>query len=624
MTAGIRWCAASRWRRPDAAGNARCELPVTPARVDAQRQPTMLAGRGSPAEGFLRHRGLIALAVGGAVAQACVLTVVAPAARPLAPQVTALPPLAIFHDLRWLFGYNRSWDGFLVAYVGLVLARSAASMALIRLAWPQQLIRPAWGATFARCAVYTVIASVLLSPVVTLLFGVSLLPFSWPFLAALPALLLILVPLAHGGLRGSWWRTLPPARAVAWLLASFVVLSGAAAAMGSLPALPAIAVAGLAGLVNARAWYGLAAAVTREGAPSNAPWARAWRRHARWRSRERPAHPGRVWPAPLSPLAAATGLALLIGLTRLAFVVAGSTPIPGGPASVPTRAALAAVAAQAGHRPAGLTDAVLVIPGFGSSCCYPSGNRDLIGPEPLVRPFSYAGLGASDRPLPYGLDETDLPLPLLGDRIAQQVLALHRETGRPVDIVAESEGTLGVYAMLAQHPGLPVRSIVLLSPIVDPGQADAANPANQAAAPGGAGNPVSGDALSELVKMAGALTPFGESGAQLLINSVRSDGAAFARAAARNGQRIRWLAVVPLADAVTLPVCDLPSSVIVVSALHGSLLGDPAVDRMAHRFLSDERVAGPQQMRDTAEVIAAAAAAWRMPVFGPAPPACTG
>ena len=154
----------------------------------------MLAGRGSPAEGFLRHRGLIALAVGGAVAQAAVLTVVAPAARPLAPQVTALPPLAIFHDLRWLFGYNRSWDGFLVAYVGLVLARSAVSMALIRLAWPQQLIRPAWGATFARCAVYTVIASVLLSPVVTLLFGVSLLPFSWPFLAALPALLLILDP----------------------------------------------------------------------------------------------------------------------------------------------------------------------------------------------------------------------------------------------------------------------------------------------------------------------------------------------------------------------------------------------------------------------------------------------
>jgi hypothetical protein len=80
---------------------------------------------------------------------------------------------------------------------------------------------------------------------------------------------------------------------------------------------------------------------------------------------------------------------------------------------------------------------------------------------------------------------------------------------------------------------------------------------------------------------------------------------------------------VPLADAVTLPVCDLPSNVIVLPALHGSLLGDYAVDRMAHRFLSDEDVAGAQQLRDTAEVIAAAAAAWRMPVLGQPGPACT-
>ena len=31
----------------------------------------MLAGHGMPAEGFLRHRGLIALAIVGAVAEAC-------------------------------------------------------------------------------------------------------------------------------------------------------------------------------------------------------------------------------------------------------------------------------------------------------------------------------------------------------------------------------------------------------------------------------------------------------------------------------------------------------------------------------------------------------------------------
>jgi hypothetical protein len=599
------------------ARNASRRWPVAWHEVEVQRERTILAGRGMPAEGFLQHRGLIALVAGGALVEACLLTALAPAARPLAPQITALPPLAVFHDLRWLFGYNRSWDGFALTYAALVLARAAVCTVAIRLAWPRHLPPPRWGATFTRCIVFTLVASVLLSPVVTLLFGVSLLPFSWPYLAALPAMLLILIPLSHGGMLGSWWRTLPPARAVGWLLASFIVLSAAAAVMGSLDTAAAVAVSGLAGLVNARAWYGVAAAVTRHEALDNGSWSRVWLRHARWR------RPGRTLPAPVSPLAAVAAFALLVAATRLVFVVAGTTPLPGGPAAVPTRAAiLAASTGQPGGSSSGrLTAAVLVIPGFGSSCCYPSESRNIIGPAALVRPFSYVGLDAEGRPLPYGLDATDLPLPVLGDRIAQQVWQLHKETGRPVDIVAESEGTLGVYAMLAMHPDVPVRSVVLLSPIVDPGQATLAS---HALAAGGGGDPVSGDALNQLVKMAGALSPFGASGAGRLIDSVRSDGAAFAAAAVRNGQRIRWLAVVPLADAVTLPVCDLPSDVVVVPALHGSLIGDPAVDRMAHRFLSDEQVAGAQQMRDTAEVIAAAAAAWRMPVIESPGPACTG
>ena len=89
----------------------------------------------------------MAFAAGGALVEACLLTVLAPAARPLAPQVTALPPLAVFHDLRWLFGYNRSWAGFALTYAGLVLARAVVSTALIRLAWPRRLPSPAWGAT---------------------------------------------------------------------------------------------------------------------------------------------------------------------------------------------------------------------------------------------------------------------------------------------------------------------------------------------------------------------------------------------------------------------------------------------------------------------------------------------
>jgi hypothetical protein len=569
-----------------------------------------------PAEGFLRHRGLIALAVCGAVAEACLLSVLAPAARPVAPQVTAFPPLAVFHDLRWLFGYNRSWYGFALTFVALVLARAAVSTALIRLAWPHQLPRPQWGATFGRCIVFTVTASVLLSPVVTLLFGVALLPFSWPYLAALPAMLLILIPLAHGGLLGSWWRTLPPVRAVGWLLASFIVMSAAAAAIARLPTPAAVAVAGLAGVVNARAWYGLAAAVTRQEAPRPVPPGPAWL-HAWGGVLGRPW--ARGWPAPVSPLAATTALALIIAMTRLAFVLAGHIPEVGGSLALVPRAA--AVTAGPGG-PAGpvtgtVTSMVLVVAGFGSSCCSPSAGLPRLGPPSLVQPFSYRGLDATGRPIPYGHNDTDLPLPVLGDRMAAQAWRLHRETGGRVNIVAESEGTLGVYAMLARHPDVPVGSVVLLSPIVDPGQA------GHVASAGSGADSVSGAALSALVKVAGALSPFGESGAQRLIGSVGSDGAAFAAEAAQHGQRLRWLAVIPLADAVTLPVCQLPSSVVVVPALHGSLLGDAKVQQMVDRFFGDKPVASPQKMRDAAEVIAAAAAAWRMPAMGATSSACT-
>ena len=70
---------------------------------------------------FVRHRGLIAFAAGGAMTEALLLSFFAPSARPLAPQVTALPSLAAYHDLRWLFAVNQSWLGFAGVVVLLVL-----------------------------------------------------------------------------------------------------------------------------------------------------------------------------------------------------------------------------------------------------------------------------------------------------------------------------------------------------------------------------------------------------------------------------------------------------------------------------------------------------------------------
>jgi hypothetical protein len=147
------------------------------------------------------------------------------------------------------------------------------------------------------------------------MFGVALLPFSWPYLAAVPILLGTVVALSQGGVGQAWWRRLPPVRTAAWVIATFLVLSLASAVMPHLDTLGIVVVAGLAGVVDARAWYGLTAAAVR-------------------RSAERPLHP---WPwratlqrirrslldrtswVPVAPLAAVMVLALVVGLTRLAF-----------------------------------------------------------------------------------------------------------------------------------------------------------------------------------------------------------------------------------------------------------------------------------------------------------------
>ena len=553
----------------------------------------------------------MAFAASAAIAEAGLLSVPPPAGRALAPPITALPPLAVFPDLRWLYSAQRSGLGSAALLAGLVLARSAVIALLVRLAWPDKATVPAPLAAL-RCAVaFTVFASLLMSPVVSLTLGVAILPFSWPFLASLPVMLLIALPLSHGGVVSTWWRMLPPPSAVGWMLADFVVLSVAAAAIGRLPMAGTMPVAGLAGLFNARAWYGLTAVVVqaRHRPPVHARthWY-DWRASA-WQTRR----------IPVAPLATGAAVVVVTLVTRLAVL-----------ASVPADRALAKAqddgTADSGKTvqpgqllPPGVSGGsrsgqppVLEVPGFGSHCCVHGRALARAMPGTLVQQFSYRGLDPAGNPLPYGPAASNLPLPVLGDRVAAQVWRLHARTGRPVDVVAESEGTLGVYAMLARHPDVPISAVVLLSPIIAPGQVS--YPV------GGGAAMVAGGELQAVVWFVGGLSPFGTSGAQKLIASVNSVGARFAAAAARH-KRFRWLELVPLADAVTLPACRLPSNVLVVPAMHGELLGDPAALRMIRNFLTHRPVRATAGLRGTAELVAAAATAWRIPqATVPSPP----
>src|ERR1700744_2949959 len=108
-----------------------------------------------PAEGFLRHQGLILVAAGGAVIEDGLLALVAPTAKSIAPQVTAIPSLAAYHDLRWLFADTQSWAWFAGLVVAVLAARAALDAALLRLAWPRGLPAPGWGRSFASGAALT-------------------------------------------------------------------------------------------------------------------------------------------------------------------------------------------------------------------------------------------------------------------------------------------------------------------------------------------------------------------------------------------------------------------------------------------------------------------------------------
>ena len=129
-------------------------------------------------------------------------------------------------------------------------------------------------------------------------------------------------------------------------------------------------------------------------------------------------------------------------------------------------------------------------------------------------------------------------------------------------------------------------------------------------------------ALATLNDLIGGMSPYGHSGAEALIESVGEVGASYFATVSRDTGR-PWLAVVPLADAVTLPACPWPPNVIFIDAFHGGLLGDRSVQQMVEAFLASRTVpdhglaalAGGSQrdLRSAAQLIAAAAVAWRMP-----------
>ena len=195
--------------------------------------------------------------------------------------------------------------------------------------------------------------------------------------------------------------------------------------------------------------------------------------------------------------------------------------------------------------------------------------------------------------------------------------ALSAAARRPVAVVAESEGTLGVYAMLARDPRLPISAVALLSPIVGPGQG------------GGLSGPdrtsVSQDALNELNHLVGNMSPYGPGGAQELLSSVSEYGARYfdAMLRAADQAQARGDALARRGPAGRRGDASVR---LAVRRYRGARLPRRTARRpggAAHgqRVPVRPAVTGPDgRLRAAAAVITSAAAAWRMPDTGAACP----
>jgi hypothetical protein len=542
---------------------------ITPRRVGSPDR-AMTCGCAT----FTAHRQLVALAVGLPLLEALVLgTVGAVESQALAPQASAPAPFGVFHDLRWLLVFHSSWFAFALELAALIAVRSTITAMLVRAAWPIGRPPPPLRSLAIGSVVFTVVSIVLLLPFAALLLGMAVVSLSWLFFIAVPATVAVAALVHHGVVLPTWWRERPPSRTVAWVLLSFVVLTLASACivLAPLPLRP-FAVAA-AGLFNAWAWHSIVHTLCcRDRCPRFMP-------------------------------VAPVGIAALMGVIALGISTGYSVAARDrGLAGTATFAAgEAAVDAPVEGRP------VLLVSGFGSRY---SGRDDGIGPWADERRFSYAGLSEAGHPLRYVEADTYQDVARSVRLMAAQVEQFHDAAGRPLTIVAESEGALVAKAYLLAHPGAPVDTLVLLSPLVEPGSAyypPAGDDGWGAAA---------GFGLRWISAAARTLAPLDVTSDDGLFRSLAENAPALRGMLACPIAGVDELAVFPLADAVAggEPNLDgLPATV--VPAFHGGLADNADVQRTIRDALEGGATPDGGWLETTDTVIRAGTAAWRVPTL---------
>lgn len=376
---------------------------------------------------------LFALGVGGPVAEAVVLQALGfVSALPLAPQLSAPAPFGTFHDLRWVWTYAWSWPSVAWQLIALLAFRALFDALLIAAAWPANVARPSLLVLWRRSAAYVVIAIVVMSPWATLTFAAGATAYGWLMVAAIVASLLMAIAMPQGVITGEWWRRILPWRTIPHVIVAWFGLMLAALAITFSPPWWTVVIAAACGALNAWLWRRIVASVVGAGAP----------RHT----------------IPLAPVAMLVIIGVFVGGGGYLYADTHDA----GPSNNKGRGEHQA----SNNAAAPLTQPILFVNGFTSR--YRGRGPDLAIADMRVRPYSYSGMDADGRPLPYGPAATYQSLAKSARLLADQIDQLHRRSGQPVTVIAESEGTMVARVYFATHPHPPVDRYIQSSPLIRP------------------------------------------------------------------------------------------------------------------------------------------------------------
>lgn len=485
----------------------------------------------------------------------------------IAPQVTAPPPYGVYHDLRWVLVFHTSWGGLAGELAALLAFRTLLNTGLVLLAWPRGVPHPPVRRLATSALLGTLLLIVLTWPWAALAGMGAAASLSWFVMASVLGFAMMALVINRAGTVPGWWRHPPTPASVGLALLTFLTVCAASAAISLAPGWWTVPVAAAGGLADAGLWVLLVRTVAGRPLP--------------------------VLRAALTPVAVVVVPLVVIGAG--AHLIGATKPQPD-----PTAATVHVDRLS----PPGDRQVIYLL-GYGTH--YDGQHVPGTPPGTAVTYFSYRGRYPDGAPLPYGPGETYQSIDVLADRLARQVNGLHRRTGKPVALMATSEGTYVVRAYLRRHRAAAVHTVVLLSPLIR--SARVYYPPRGTGHGWGLGMGWSFRALTWIARWR---TGSGVNADQPFIRSILDQAPYFRNTMLCPVPGKRVVAFVPAASGAAVSYGHL-SGVPVVEAwsVHGSLLHEPSVRRKVFAVLGghDVRSRDPLGFR----LVRAAAAGWQMP-----------